>query len=317
MRYLLIILSLLSFVLGEDTYPFFIDIEKQLEFEEKKIVIAEVKEKEMYIGGGGSTFNWLSILNPYLESYAQQPLYINSDIETKYSYTYKFEISQNNKIISELEFLEIIGLNDRLEQIAKNYQAEIDNYEVEYNLYSQKLSNYEQDLFEYNSNKNKKNNLIRKYRNPMIISMLLCGSLVEPFSKEDASDSIEILYVSSLFYSIYNGIQFFYKSSKINKKVGSEPLKPMEPKYPSIKQTLSNAQLKALSESYNKKIYQEMNLRGVCRIDFIIQNQQPYIIEINTIPGLSEESIIPKQAKEENITLKELFNIWIENTMNK
>ena len=60
-----------------------------------------------------------------------------------------------------------------------------------------------------------------------------------------------------------------------------------------------------------------MNLRGVCRIDFIIQDQKPYIIEINTIPGLSEESIIPKQAKEENITLKELFNIWIENTMNK
>ena len=60
-----------------------------------------------------------------------------------------------------------------------------------------------------------------------------------------------------------------------------------------------------------------MNLRGVCRIDFIIQDQEPYIIEINTIPGLSEESIIPKQAKEENITLQELFNIWIENTMNK
>ena len=78
-----------------------------------------------------------------------------------------------------------------------------------------------------------------------------------------------------------------------------------------------NNKLNVEIKNITKKIYQEMNLRGVCRIDFIIQNQQPYIIEINTIPGLSEESIIPKQAKEENITLKELFNIWIENTMNK
>ena len=76
-----------------------------------------------------------------------------------------------------------------------------------------------------------------------------------------------------------------------------------------------NNKLNIEIKNITKKIYQEMNLRGVCRIDFIIQNQQPYIIEINTIPGLSEESIIPKQAKEENITLKELFNIWIENTM--
>ena len=78
-----------------------------------------------------------------------------------------------------------------------------------------------------------------------------------------------------------------------------------------------NNKLNVEIKNITKKIYQEMNLRGVCRIDFIIQDQEPYIIEINTIPGLSEESIIPKQAKEENITLKELFNIWIENTMNK
>ena len=41
----------------------------------------------------------------------------------------------------------------------------------------------------------------------------------------------------------------------------------------------------------------------------------PYIIEINTIPGLSEESIIPKQAKEAGISLSELFDRCIENTI--
>ena len=60
-----------------------------------------------------------------------------------------------------------------------------------------------------------------------------------------------------------------------------------------------------------------MNLRGICRIDFIIMNNIPYIIEINTIPGLSEESIIPKQAKKAGISLIQLFDRCIENTLNK
>ena len=56
-------------------------------------------------------------------------------------------------------------------------------------------------------------------------------------------------------------------------------------------------------------------LRGICRIDFIIMKDIPYIIEINTIPGLSEESIIPKQAKEDGITLTQLFDNCIETTL--
>ena len=62
-----------------------------------------------------------------------------------------------------------------------------------------------------------------------------------------------------------------------------------------------------------KDIYEKMNLTGICRIDFIIQNKVPYIIEINTIPGLSEESIIPKQLKVANINLSEIFNLCLNN----
>jgi len=65
------------------------------------------------------------------------------------------------------------------------------------------------------------------------------------------------------------------------------------------------------------QIYKQMNLRGICRIDFIIMNDIPYIIEINTIPGITEESIIPKQAKEAGISLLQLFDSCIENTLNK
>ena len=61
------------------------------------------------------------------------------------------------------------------------------------------------------------------------------------------------------------------------------------------------------------KIYKNMELSGICRVDFIIQDTKPYIIEINTIPGLSEESIIPKQLKAANIDLKEIFDLCLSN----
>ena len=60
-------------------------------------------------------------------------------------------------------------------------------------------------------------------------------------------------------------------------------------------------------------IYKKMTLSGICRIDYILEKDKPYIIEINTIPGLSEESIIPKQLKVANITLSEIFNLSLNN----
>lgn len=48
-------------------------------------------------------------------------------------------------------------------------------------------------------------------------------------------------------------------------------------------------------------------------MDYIVEKDQAYLIEINTIPGLSEESIIPQQAACYGISLKELFSLTLEN----
>ena len=56
-----------------------------------------------------------------------------------------------------------------------------------------------------------------------------------------------------------------------------------------------------------------MSLSGFCRVDFIIKNDCAYVIEINTIPGLSEESIIPQQLKADNICLSDFFDICLSN----
>lgn len=69
-------------------------------------------------------------------------------------------------------------------------------------------------------------------------------------------------------------------------------------------------------KSTTKYIYEILDLKGMCRIDYIIVNNQPHLIEINTVPGLSAQSLIPQMAAFEGISLKELFSEVIEVALN-
>jgi len=60
-------------------------------------------------------------------------------------------------------------------------------------------------------------------------------------------------------------------------------------------------------------IYKKIKLSGICRIDYIIMNNKPFIIEINTIPGLSRESIIPQQLIAAKISLSKVFDLCLNN----
>ena len=63
-----------------------------------------------------------------------------------------------------------------------------------------------------------------------------------------------------------------------------------------------------------KKIYAVFNCRGVVRIDFIFNEEigSPYMLEINTIPGQSEASIVPQQVKVMGWSLKEFYTKLVE-----
>ena len=59
-------------------------------------------------------------------------------------------------------------------------------------------------------------------------------------------------------------------------------------------------------------LYQELSCKGVVRFDYIYNDSGMYFLEVNTIPGLTEESIVPQQAREAGISLKELFTDLLE-----
>ena len=61
--------------------------------------------------------------------------------------------------------------------------------------------------------------------------------------------------------------------------------------------------------------YKACRCRGIVRIDFIVTEEgKAYIIEVNSIPGMSSGSIVPKQARTAGISLGELYDLVIEDT---
>jgi len=61
-----------------------------------------------------------------------------------------------------------------------------------------------------------------------------------------------------------------------------------------------------------KRAYELLKMKGFSRTEFIIVNDEPYMLEMNTIPGLTPESLIPQQAIAAGISLEELFSNSIE-----
>lgn len=65
-----------------------------------------------------------------------------------------------------------------------------------------------------------------------------------------------------------------------------------------------------------KRVYQVLKMTGFSRSEYIIVNGEPHLLEVNTIPGLTTESLIPQQAKAAGISLTDLFSNAIELALN-
>ena len=64
--------------------------------------------------------------------------------------------------------------------------------------------------------------------------------------------------------------------------------------------------------------YRACRCSGVVRVDFIVTPEgKPYLIEINSIPGMSAGSIVPKQARAMGMSLGEMFDLIIADTCRK
>lgn len=68
-----------------------------------------------------------------------------------------------------------------------------------------------------------------------------------------------------------------------------------------------------LIQNTSKSIYRRLGLKGLARIDFMVTDEGvPYLIEVNTTPGMSEQSIVPQQIRAMGKTVKEVLTQLIE-----
>lgn len=77
-----------------------------------------------------------------------------------------------------------------------------------------------------------------------------------------------------------------------------------------------SAEIKIKVETIAKKVYEVLNMSGFTRSEYILVDEVPHFIEMNTVPGLTEESILPQQAQEAGVSLTELFDNAIEMALN-
>jgi D-alanine-D-alanine ligase len=66
-------------------------------------------------------------------------------------------------------------------------------------------------------------------------------------------------------------------------------------------------------------LYRYLNCRGVVRMDFILQKttNKLYFLEVNTMPGQSDSSIVPQQLRCAGIKLTDFYNAMLEDTLSR
>ncbi len=73
--------------------------------------------------------------------------------------------------------------------------------------------------------------------------------------------------------------------------------------------------LTAQCQQWSRRLYEGFDCRGVVRCDYILVNDTFYLLEINTIPGLSAASIVPQQVRAYGWSLEQFFSALIEETL--
>ncbi len=85
-----------------------------------------------------------------------------------------------------------------------------------------------------------------------------------------------------------------------------------EAKYLGKSQEITPARLteeqEQLVSTLAEKVYKKLRLKGFSRAEYIFKNGIPHFLEINMVPGLTAESLLPQQAKAAGISLSKLFD---------
>lgn len=153
------------------------------------------------------------------------------------------------------------------------------------------------------------------------------------YKKEDLKDAIELAFNEDneiIIESFLDGTEVSVGVIKYKGEVKVLPITEIvsdndffdyKAKYLGQSQEITPARLTKDQENkvnaVAKQVYEILKLTGFSRSEYIFKDGEPHLLEINTIPGLTKESILPQQAAHAGISLTELFSNAIEEALNK
>jgi len=173
--------------------------------------------------------------------------------------------------------------------------------------------------------------IIKRVGLPCFIKPNRSGSsfgISKAYTKEELLQGIEIAYKEDneiLIESFLQGTEVSVgvinyrgevKVLPITEIVSENDFFDYEAKYLGKSQEITPARIsdnmKTIIEETAMRVYTILKMDGFSRSEFIIVDDIPFLLEMNTVPGLTNESILPQQAKEAGITLVDLFDNAIQ-----
>ncbi|MBN1650720.1 MAG: D-alanine--D-alanine ligase [Bacteroidales bacterium] len=100
--------------------------------------------------------------------------------------------------------------------------------------------------------------------------------------------------------------EFFDYEAKYNKAYADE-----------ITPAAISAELTQEIQETSARLYQALNCKGIVRFDFISSTEKLWFLEVNTVPGMSNESIVPQQIEAAGYNLSDFYGMMIEEALNK
>ena len=180
--------------------------------------------------------------------------------------------------------------------------------------------------------------LVNKLGLPMFIKPNNGGSsfgVTKVKTKEDILPALEKAFMEDhevIAESFINGMELtcgvmeacgrkivFSATEIVPKKESLKEFFDYEAKYKGLADEITPArisdELMAEVQETSSKIYDLLGCNGVVRVDYLHSQGRLYFMEINTIPGMSQASIIPQQARYYGMSLNELNDLIIKDRL--
>ena len=176
--------------------------------------------------------------------------------------------------------------------------------------------------------------IIEKVGLPCFVKANKAGSsfgVSKAYKKEDLKAAIDIAFKEDdeiIIESFLDGIEvsvgvITYKGETkvlpITEIVSENDFFDYKAKYLGQSQEITPARLTPEQEekvnTLAKKVYDVLKMKGFSRSEFIFKDGEPHLLEINTVPGMTKESILPQQAAVAGISLTDLFGSAIEEAL--